>query len=476
MSKHLYKLVSVLKAFDKPALKRFDQYLKSPYFNVPEKAAILFDYLQKIHPEFEQRKLSPDVLAKKAKSLKKIGMQAKAGTELLGAAEKFLALENWLSDKSSASRRLLQAYKEKNLLRQFGIEHAKILKAANEVPEHDLEVFFHRHRLMEILYNGFDAKLNRTQDNDLTEIVNTLDEFYAVKRVRYICEVLNRKMVLGIGSNTNHVGLSLEMLTSKYNDEHPYIYLFINVYNMLKADSYEDSLNHYYRIKEVALAYNNAPLPQSILESMTYAINWCLYWNSKGFDNSGKEYLWWTEFKIRHGVFLENDLLMPITFRNIVSLLVVHRTDTSGLKKFIDMYSAHLPILHRDTNSAFAYGLYYYKMKDFIRAQRSLVLAQAGDETIFNAIIRRWQFLCMYESGENAGVMFDFLSAFERYLSRHEASFHQIKPVFVKFVTYAQKLVKMGKITKDSRTGEMLERENFFAGKDWLLKQFKGNK
>jgi hypothetical protein len=63
--------------------------------------------------------------------------------------------------------------------------------------EQDFEVFYRRHLLTELQFGGFDAVLNRTADNDLHPVTRTLDAFYALKKLRYHCELLNRKIGSG---------------------------------------------------------------------------------------------------------------------------------------------------------------------------------------------------------------------------------------------------------------------------------------
>jgi hypothetical protein len=467
---HLSKLVVVLKALDESALKEFERYAASSYFKVPSAAVELFTYLEKLYPEFQERKIQPEIIAKKTTGLPNAGKQAKAGTELLKALEDFIALRDWQSDEQSKTWHQLNAFQKLHLFEQFDKERDRLEDGMNQAAELDIETFFFRHLIAELSLGSFDNRQVRNSSNDLNPVMNTLDEFYAIKKLLYICEALNRRQVLGSNYDIEHINSLLRILQPYATEQYPYVYMFMNVYQMLAAPTYEESLYPYLTIKKLVSKYENSTLPASIMESVTYALNWCLQWNGRGHEHAGEEYLWWIEHKIKWNLLLENDRILPIAFRNVVINATLYGKKPEWIWYFINTYGKNLPEEARETNIAFATGLYHFSLKEFEKAIRYFLNAQAKEEVIFNAVIRRWQWMATYEANPaDTDLLLNQILAFAKYLQRNKEEFHQFKAPFNNFITYSKKLVNAFSKEEKQEVANALELEPHFPGKPWIL-------
>ncbi|MES2619938.1 MAG: hypothetical protein V4615_03730 [Bacteroidota bacterium] len=471
------KIVKLLQALNKDDIKRLESYIHSPYFNVGTAPAALFDYLADLHPDFPEKKLEPVPIARKMKSLPTLATQRTAGTRLLKSIEHFIALEDWQSIETNVSWHQFHAMQQLQLMDTFSSEFTKEVSKIDTDPEQDIDTFFNRHRFTELASNSFDSRLNRTQRNDILPTLKTLEEFYALKLLRYLCEALNRKQVLGTVYDEKHMASVLKTLEPYTNENHPYVYLFVNVYQMLATDTYERSEVYYNLIKRFVGAQSAETLPVSSIESMSYAVNWCLKWIGKGYDGPVGEYLWWTELKIKYSLLLESGKLLPITFRNIVTSAFFNNQEPEWMLRFIKQYSQCLPIEHRDTNIAFAQGLYYYLLKDYTKAIQSFLMAQAKDDIIFNAMIRRWQYMSTYEQNpSDTDLLLNQLNSFEKYITRNQDAFHQLKVPFLSFIKYAGKVLQLVDKQERIKVKDILEDEGFFPGKPWLLQKLEFHK
>lgn len=466
------KIVKLLQALNKDDIRRLESYIHSPYFNVGTAPTALFDYLADLHPEFPEKKLEPAPIARKMKSLPTLATQRTAGTRLLKAIEHFIALEDWQSIEINVTWHQFHAMQQLQLLDVFDSEFKKELNKIDTDPEQDIDTFFNRHRFVELANTGFNSLLNRTIRNDLSPTLKSLHEFYAIKLIRYMCEVVSRKQVLGTDYEDTQTVHALKILEPYNNSNYPYPYLFINVYRMISSATFEEGKPYYTTIKDFISAQTGETLPVSCVESMSYAISWCLNWSGKGQLQTVSEYLWWTELKIKYSLLLESGKLLPITFRNIITSAVLVNLSPKWLQKFIEQYSPCLPKEHRDTNVAFAKGLYYYQLRDYTKAIQSFLTAQAKEEVIFNAMIRRWQYMSTYEQNpEDTDLLLNQLQSFEKYITRNQEAFHQLKDVFLLFISHAKKLLQLTDKQARARMAKQLEEETFFPGKPWLLQK-----
>ena len=468
----LSKLTNLISALDRESFKRLNDYIDSPYFKIPSASVELFRYLQALYPEFPESKMKPEIISGAAKNLSTRNKAARAGSELLTAIEHFIALEDWQKQDLRLNWHRFNALQKLGLLDQYETEYKRNYEEIANDPEQDIDTFFYRHIYTELASTGFDALLNRTIRNDLSPTLQTLDEFYAIKMLRYICEAVSRKQVLGIDFNEAQMDRVIKTLEPFTNKRHLYPYLFVNVYQMLKANTYEAGKPHYEIIKGTIDTVEGISLPPSCMESMSYAVNWCLYWNAKGYQQTATEYLWWVELKMKYGLLLENGKMLPITFRNVLILAIASNQSAGWIQRFIGQYSPFLPAEHRETNVAFADGLYYYATKQYTLAIQSFLKAQAKEEVIFNAIIRRWQFMSTYEQNPNdIDLLVNQIQSFEKYIIRNKESFHQLKDVFSQFIGYAKQLLEIGNRNKRLSLRQTLANDVFFPGKPWLLEK-----
>ena len=466
---HLEKLAAVLKTFDKPRLRRLKVYISSPFFNVPPVCAVLLERLMPLHPQFEERKMRPESLAKKRHALSTLGKQQTAGSYLFRAIEKFMAQEEWEKSNTETFYKL-QGLQQLPLAEEFNKGCQKQLEWLQAEPEQQVDTFFQRHLLTELTLNGFAAKLNRTAQNDIMPVVKTLDEFYALKKLRYLCEALNRRQFFGtpLIYHEQHIPTLLTILEPYTNFGHPYVYLFVNVYKMMAADSYEDYDLYYQLIKQYTLRNGNSV---GVREAIGYAVNQSLYWNNKGYAPAGSEYLWWTEWKLKHHLLLQNGWMQPVTFRNIVGA-AQSQNDKERMSRTIKTYAGYLPAEHHAINLAFANGLYYYMLKNYKEAVRFFLLAHAGEEMAFNCIIRVWQWKCLYELDRNdTDVLLNHLSSFEKYLLRNKTQPLPLLGSSHLFIQYSRKLLRATTASETAACSKELENEQRFAGKLWLLQQ-----
>lgn len=451
---------------------KLEAYLRSPYFETKSPVLVLFEYLKKLHPQFEEKKMDAAYMQKKVPALGDQRKQANYGSELLNATEHFLAVEDFQANTDSLNRHRLQAYKKHHLFEQFNKEHEQLLKELDKNTEQDFEVFYQKHILTELALTTFDTSLIRNSNNDIHPITETLDVFYALKKLRWICELLNRKQILGTPSYEENLSYVLKVLRPNNNEKYPYILLAISAYEILISGSYEEMQEPYERIKKYIAHYKEDTLPKSIIEIILYAKNLCLYWYSKGNPKAGAESLWWIELSIKYGFITEHNKLQPVTFRNAVALAIHNNKEREWIKSFIKTWAPHLPQEHYETHLSFAEAQYFYYIGNYDKAMPLFQQALTKDEPIFNAIVRRWQFMCLYEQNStNTDLLFDFLDAYEKYLLRYSESLHWFKDTFSKNILYSRKLLKSTDMKTRKAVAELLKTENYFTGKEWLLKQ-----
>lgn len=470
---HLQKLVTYLLKLDKANLKRFTEYVHSPYFKVPSSSVALFNYLASLHPKFDEKKFTPTQIAKKVRDLPSENKQAKAGSELIKALERFLATE-----RIHASERawLIESLWQQNELHWDALAAdnlEKLYKKLESDKDKNIDYFYDKHIATTIEKNGFNAKMIRNHNNDISPVVKTLDEYYAIKKLRYHCELLSRSTIFGTTYNKENIEDLLTILKPYNYPAYAYAFIFINMYQLFSAITHEGGHESYLKLKKYITDIDKGEMTQSAKECIDYLISYNLNWFNKGNTEAGRESLWCIEIKIKHAFLLERGKIQPITFRNTVSLAVLTGKEPAWIKKFIDTYSLYLHEENASTELAFAKGLYHYYIKEYEKAMPLYQQAQVKEEPVFNLSVRRWQFMCMYEKNiGDTGVLIDYLNAFEQYIKRNAEALHHVKPLFSRFISYCKKLLSITDKEEIVTILKQLEAEAHFAGKQWIKQQF----
>jgi hypothetical protein len=467
---HLAKLVKVLRAFDKEKLSRFQKYVHSPFFGVFPSSVELLDYFVKIYPNFTEKKVCVTAIKKAKRKLSNDNTQNIAASRLIEHAQHFIAYEAWHQSEHHVTHFQLAGLKGLNLEDEFEKGYEKEMKILCEDEEQSFDTLYHRHMLTEQGLNGFKSKLNRTAANTISPVIETLDVFHALKKLRYLCESFSRNQFFGSdfdGAQIPHLMATLEPLTKA---KHPYAYIFVNVFHMLTSETFEDSELYYGLIKDY-LSKPGGEIGQTKIEAVNFCLSNCLKWYNKGNTDAAREYLWCIQWKMKNGLLLHNDILQPITFRNIITL-AVECYSPQEMARLINEYGKHIHSDHSPTEVAFAWALQHYKSGEYKKAIHQFMQARAKEDPGFNSGIRRWQWMCEYDcDNSDTTTLLNQLEAFEKYLHRHRKELAYAIPTYKQFIHYCEKLVVCS-ATEASEIRVELEGLEHFAARPWLIEKF----
>src|SRR5437868_5136288 len=111
-----HKIFNLLGTFSTEEIKKFEDFLKSPYFSKKHNTIILFKELMRYYPTFTDKNLSRKSLYKKIfASDKYIDSSLRAlFANLLTLAQDFLAIESFKKDKLNVNNYILEELSLRN--------------------------------------------------------------------------------------------------------------------------------------------------------------------------------------------------------------------------------------------------------------------------------------------------------------------------------------------------------------------------
>lgn len=377
----LSKALQLLSLLEKDELNDFKNFLASPYFNKSSTMVKLFGLIRDYHPNFDDKKLDKEKLARKLrpkgkKNPENIKSNEKDNNrlyirnrlnELTPLVEEFLVVQQTRKNKTYYRQGLIEAMDDRNeYLKYAQLIQAKIAKtdeieAKDWKTYHDFWWSFH-HLYSHPANDIFDI----STEAHAPKMLENFDQFSLLIGLRYICNKYARdgnikdnqlpilhKAILEIAEGRQHqnplVGFYFQ-IARLYQNFSP------KKYNQLKTQFFEN----YQKIGKAdqpaiwLLICNLTTSRLSNYEPDVFKILYQLY-----------------QFGAEGGIFLRNGKLSGLTFLNIAVLAYIHK-DFQWAKNFIENNKMYLieKIRHNVIELAYAYGLFH--QKEFIEAYYKL--------------------------------------------------------------------------------------------------------
>ena len=477
MRVHLFRVKKALSLLDKPTLKKLGLYLHSPYFKVPAGVVDLFDYLLPLHPHFADAQTTPAAIAKGCKNLAAAKTQTNCGSLLLRHLDTFMAIENLQQNKAALHIAALKQYQSEHLFQFFESLFTEAVQANQQCPEQNIETLLQHHLLTELKYTGVDARLKRHEDMDVQPIIDTLDDFHALKKICYLCEAIHRHYSFGTPLPPVDETLLRPILLQATAQKQPYVFLFLNVFQMMQATDYSRGLPFFKRIKQFAQKHKSAFAQPTMAEAIEYTKAWCKRWINRGQKEMMHEYLWWIDYKTKNGLLLKKETMLPAEFTNVVIIAYHIQQPAQWIHRFVETYHRHLPEKFRQPYQAFGKGMAYYAEKKYTEAIRHYMSAQIKNDDVVNAVTRQWEFMARYDEwqtnpAQDTDPLYHLLDAFKLYLKRHHPNVAPKQNAFEQFIHYAHLLAGQPSPAAAARYNKEVEKQPHFPGKAWLQKHF----
>lgn len=147
---HSTKAVQVLQAFSPEEMKKFRDFINSPYHNTNKSVIKLFEALRKEYPEFDEKKISKEKLYPKIFGSKPYNEQVmkNLSSELLGLELKFLTVDKYLTQNYYDQEvDLLSQLRVKKLDAVFNKKWKELEKELADSTLMIHPLFYHLHRI-----------------------------------------------------------------------------------------------------------------------------------------------------------------------------------------------------------------------------------------------------------------------------------------------------------------------------------------
>lgn len=479
------KVIEILKTFSPGEMKRFGEFLLSPFHNKNKKAVALFELLKKYHPDFGDNNLTKENLfAKIFRSETKVFNDALVRnllSDLMMLAEKYLAFSRFEKDTFNFSEKILSELNDRRLPDIFN-KKIKQLSETYGKSEFQGEVYFYEKFILEELKSAnrqLSDNLKLYKDNTLIKASEYLSFYYLIKIFKLV-NFFEYQKLYNVDSDSNFAlslirdfdpEITLNKLKNKAASEKEVKILMV-YYKMYRSIIYSDNNDMYFDFKDTLLKYGNLFSGLERLGLFICLTNSCVKKIDSGKESFSKEC-----FNV-YMLMLEQDLYSYYTgyFPMSAFSAILHTGLSSGevrkVEIFISSYTPKLNPEHKKDAVNYSTAQICFHKKEYDKALEYIIKTDT-DFSQFKYLLKILSLKIYYETEDYESVYYAS-DSFRHFLNNNKLVGENYRSEFGNFIKALDLLVKY-RTEKDDTIRFKLEHfleSGSMAGKKWLMEKF----
>lgn len=464
---HKSKLFEQLNALDPADFKKFGEIVHSPFFNKNKKLKDLFEYISRYYPELDHPDLNkqaayPIVFPNEPFDDRKL----RAMMSMLSKLVEELLVQQQLDKKQPMrGRLLLDGYFDIGLEKHYKAKLKQSYQSIDQLAYRDVEYYFNQYQLEERHYNYAVSKKDRTIGQSLTKLINDLDVYYIANRLKFSCEELNRKSIMGEEYDLQFLEVLLDFVEGSEILEVPVVNIY---YEILQTFLEPDNERHFERLLKL-LEQHVHEFPQSENKVMYgYAMNYCIKKINTGQSEYLEQIFKLYKLLLEFDIIYEGQYISQWDYKNIVTV-GLRLNEIDWTEWFIHEYQ---PKLSQDVReNAFKYNLAnlnYFKgdFKETMLLLREVEFTDMSYELSSKTMLLK----SYYELGEYA-ALFPHADSFKLFLRRNKKISDYQKTIYKNLIRYIVKLSKLKSSFRNipPRLIKEITESTQIADKTWLM-------
>lgn len=463
----------MLKHFDKRALKRLHLLIQSPYFNKKEAVTRYYQFLLPNHPEFqatavEDKKAYAYVFPQAKYKEKEIGYLM---SDLVKLIERFLIIEQVDQNPLLGKAQLMEIYDQWDLDKAFNKTIRDSHKILKDSKHRHQEFFYHSFILYSQENNYFDKQKKHKMDDSLQLAIDHLDLYYISQKLRYCCEMTNRKNVVVSQYDIRLVDELLSFLEKDPMADEPAVAIYHNILLSLKEP---DSSDRYQKVRALLEAHSDLfPLDEA-RGMFLYVVNYCVNKVHSGKSEFLGELLSIYKLILEKKYVLDNGFISPWTYMNICTA-GIRNNEYEWTEKFIKDYKKHLHPKFASNAYSFNLAYLFFNQEKYQKAQELLHQVELDD--IFYTSESKELLLRIYYKMEEVDAFYSLAESFQVFIRRNKLISQQKKDMYSNLIKFLRRLFKIGEDNRSSlvRLKTDIEATPRISKKSWLIMQVNEN-
>lgn len=458
------KLIGLLRSFDPAEFRQFYDFVASPYFNKNEDLIDLVGYLESVAPELPPDKIKKEDVFKVLYPGEPFDKKKMAYlmNYLLKLGERFLAVQQYEGEGMLNNCHILDQFVDRKLDKHYNYLFNKTDQELKEKGRKEGKVFYHQYLLAQVATNHFYSKQIRKFDPSLQLVADELDKFYFFHKLKYSCEMLNRKAIIKADYQLNLIEEVKEYLL-KQQEVDPLIEIYLHIYLSI---SFPEKEAYFEKLMDLIDHHAMEIDRKSRREIYLYAINYCAPKIRRGLDKYTSIMLELYVRGIENKSLFDDAYLSHWTYSNVVKLaLRLERYDWAEtfIKEHVGSLTPHL----RDDAEHFNLAELYYYKKDYDQVLTHLNQLHFTD--LHYHLGSRVTMLKTYYEVDAEEPLLSLLASFTVYLRRNKKISLPMKNNCLNFCNLLHQILRRNPKKREA-IGQDIKTTQPLAERAWLLK------
>ena len=462
------KLIQLLKTFKAKELRECGEWVHSPIVNKNEELSGLYLYLKSCAPTFAAKKIERSTVYKKLFPKKMYDEKHlnHLMSFLLKLIEQYLAYSKFSENTLQENIYTLQSYTQRGLDKHYAQALESTKQKLQQVPFRNVDFYFHQYLLAETENQHFLKQKIRKFDERLQLAANHFDNYLLANKLKYFCEMKDRKMSLAANYELNMQSQIFNFIDEKNLDDFPGINVYRVILQMLEQPS---DTQYFFSLKKL-LKQHAADFPhQELKELYFYAINYCIRKVNQGEQDFLKELFAIYKDCLKENVLIEDEQMSPWTFKNLVGV-GLRLKEFQWVEQFIkennDLLSEEFRVNAYNYNMA---ELSYYR-NDFDKAIKHLNKVEFSD--VYYSFDTKKMLMKIYFEQDEIDALLSLIASFKIFIKRNNSVSEANKEAYNNFINIIQQFVKYASQNTAPELFKSIETTKPLADRNWLLEQY----
>lgn len=463
------KLFDVLKSFSKEDMKRFGDYLNSPFFNKRKLISDLFNVYRKFYPAFSDKSFTKEKVFKKIFPDKKFSDEVfrNLNSILHSHAEDFLSIINYSGNSLVMKQHLLSEINHRNILPVFKKNFDESLEMLESSVHKDLKYFYSGFSLFQNkdLYNSM---INRFSKEDIIASEKNLVIFFVMQLLEIQNYILFECRILDLDDSLYlDKGFTEKLLKAlpKEITELPQIRIYYNAW-MLELSSEK---KYYDNLRSLINSHGHLIEKEKHYNKYLDMIHYLKRTSSTQDIETVKELFHLRKEIVEKGLFMENTIT-NIFFMNLVRS-AIRLNELEWAANFISQYQTLLIPRYREITAYLALAFLHFEKREFGEAL-SYAARVKYEDSYYSLEVKNLTARIYYEM-KDYELLQNFISSYRMYLSKNRTLGKNEIGSHGTFLKFLDKLLKISEQKKLYKTDALEEqvRKADFINKPWILEK-----
>ncbi len=319
----------------------------------------------------------------------------KACSDALHQVERFLSSELYFSDVLLETSTRLRALTRKDLEPLYKTHLNRVQTLISRYPEKGSDYYYFRYQIEKNVFTVRQSNLQRFKITNIDDIVENLDTFYLIEKLRFYCEVLSRRTFLNHEYQNRLIDEIIELIKKGEFDHIPLIQIYYQIVLTHLEPNHED---HYFKLKTQLKNFSSLLPGDQMKEIYTSALNYCTRKINQGKNGFIIQAFETYKELLDKELLYDRDQLSHWTFKNVV-VLALRLGEYDWAEKFINEFQEKIPGQFRQNAVTYNMAQLYFYQGVFDKVLDLLQTIEYEDVT-YNLGAKTMLFATYYEMQE----------------------------------------------------------------------------